>query len=86
MKNVKTQQGTSINKICKIFKSSCLELIFKKAVLKNFAKFTGVLESLLTLAQFFFPVSFAKFFRTGFFSDHIRETASINFLRKKLPI
>ena len=66
-------------------RSSCSQMFFKLSVLKNFPNFT-VLESLfnnvagLQACNFFkkslqrrcFPVKFAKFLGTSFFTEHLR--------------
>ena len=60
----------------KIRRSSRPEVFCKKAVLRNFAKFTGkhLCQSLFlnkVLGHRCFPVNFAKFLRTAFFIEHL---------------
>ena len=58
------------------------EVFCKKGVLKNFTKFTG---KRLCQGLFFnkvaehrcFPVNFVIFFRTRFFTEHLRATVSV---------
>ena len=61
------------------FRSSRPELLSKKRVLKNFAKFTGkhLCQSLFLIRlqkkilwHGCFPVNFAKFLRTAFYLEH----------------
>ena len=66
-----------------LLRSSRSEVFYKKAVLRNFAKFTGkhlcqtlfnrLLIKLLKkkLWHRFFPVNFAKFLRTPFVTEHL---------------
>ena len=54
----------------------------QKVVVKKFAKFIGNQALPATLLQKrlwhrCFPVNFAKFLRTPFFTEHLRETAPI---------
>ena len=60
-------------------RSSRLEVFCRKAVLRNFGKVTGkhlclrpptLLEKILWHMSF--PVNFAKFLRTPFFTEHLR--------------
>ena len=60
-------------------RSSRPEVFCKKGVLRNFAKFTGkqLCQSLFFnkvagLRHRYFPVKFAKFLRTSFFTEHLR--------------
>ena len=48
-------------------RSSCSDMICKKGVLRNFTRFTGK-----HLSQRCFTVSFAKFLRAPFFTEHLR--------------
>ena len=49
-------------------RSSCLQIFFKRGVLKNFANFTGKHACIKKRSQHrYFPVKFAKFWRTIFF-------------------
>ena len=55
--------------------SSPLEVFCRKAVLRNFAKFTDLRPATLLKKSLWyrcFPVNFAKFLRTPFFKEHHR--------------
>ena len=59
------------------FRSSHQRCSIKKGVLKNFAKFTGT-----HLRQSVLSCEFWEIFKNTFFTEHIRETASVNYIGK----
>ena len=73
--------------MCMLFRSSRPEVFCKKGILRNFAKFTRkhlcqrlsfnkvagpAIFLKKRLGHRFFPVNFAKFLRTPFFTEHVR--------------
>ena len=62
-----------------IFRSGHRRFSVRKGVLRNFAKLQ---EN--TCARVYFPVNFAKFLKTIFFTEHLRATTSLIILRRTL--
>ena len=60
------------------------EVLYKKGALKSFAKLTGkhlclsLVFNKMRLRHRCFPVNFAKFLRTPFFTEHLRAIASVS--------
>ena len=59
------------------FRSSHQRCSIKKGVLKNFAKFTGI-----HLCQSVLSCEFWEIFKNTFLTEHIQETASVNYIGK----
>ena len=70
----------------KNYRSSRSQMFFKMGVLKNFSNFTGPATLLKRLQHRRFPVKFAKFVRTPFFTEHLRWLLKLNIFMLQLPI